>query len=243
MRSLAICVIAVAASAAPGAVVQIPASRDNTLYEDAAGATSNGAGPAMFSGLNSQARKRRAVVHFDIAAMIPQGSVITSATLVLTENGANASPATVSPHRARESWGEGTSTGTGGGGNGGPASAGDATWLHRFHNTTYWSTVGGVFDPAPSASLTIAGNAVFSWTSPTLAADVQDMLDNPAWNFGWFILGDEAAAGSAKRFATREDPNPSARPMLVLDYAVPGPASIMLAGAAATLRRRRTHRR
>ena len=52
-----------------------------------------------------------------------------------------------------------------------------------------------------------------------MIADVQAWLDNPANNFGWLVLGDETAIGTAKRFDTRESASP---PMLAIQY-IPGP--------------------
>jgi hypothetical protein len=52
-------------------VVSIPASQDNTLFEDVAGALSNGAGEELFSGNTSDQGVRRAVIAFDVAAAIP----------------------------------------------------------------------------------------------------------------------------------------------------------------------------
>ena len=46
-------------------VVTIPASEDNTLYESATGATSNGIGEYMFTGRTRDGFKRRAVIAFD----------------------------------------------------------------------------------------------------------------------------------------------------------------------------------
>jgi len=63
--------------------VNIPASQDNTLYENATGAVSNGAGDYFFTGRTREGFKRRAVIKFDIASNIPAGATITSVTLHL----------------------------------------------------------------------------------------------------------------------------------------------------------------
>src|SRR5687767_8102593 len=63
--------------------VNIPASQDNTLYEDATGAVSNGAGDYFFTGNTREGFARRGVIRFDIASNIPVGSTITSVTLHL----------------------------------------------------------------------------------------------------------------------------------------------------------------
>jgi len=54
---------------------------------------------------------------------------------------------------------------------------------------------------------------------------VQSWIDTPATNFGWILVGDEATFGSAKRFASREDPFIVSRPRLVVDFDVAGVGS------------------
>ena len=63
------------------------------------------------------------------------------------------------------------------------------------------------------------GSYVFS-SSAELVADVQNWLSNPSGNFGWILIcDDEAIAGSAHRFGSREDP--ANAPSLAVEY---GPA-------------------
>src|SRR5215475_2391171 len=68
---------------------------DNTLYEDAAGQLSNGAGQHLYAGETAHAPNlaRRAVLKFDLSA-VPAGSIITAASLSLhmskTASGAQA---------------------------------------------------------------------------------------------------------------------------------------------------------
>ena len=49
---------------------------DTTLYEDAAGAISNGAGESLFVGVNAFGQKRRAIARFDVAAALPANARI-----------------------------------------------------------------------------------------------------------------------------------------------------------------------
>lgn len=222
--------------------VNLGASADNTLYQTSTGSTSNGAGSSMFAGWNGQSSTRRAVILFDLASVIPSGSTITSATLTLHQSSANTGPHDVTLHRLLESWGEGASVAGGNGGNGGASAAGDATWIHRSFSSSLWSTPGGTFDPAVVASTSVAGNGFYSWSSVDLTAQVQAMLDAPALNFGWLIRGGEGVPSSAKSFATRENPDESLRPVLRVDYVVPQPGVVSLAGAMSLLavaRRRR----
>ena len=203
----------------------LPCVRDNTLYESATGNVSNGAGPTMFAGRTAQASnfRRRALVRFDVASAVPPGSIITSATLALSMSQAG-SPfmATMTLHRVTADWGEGTSNGGAAGGTGAPATAGDATWLHRFFNTTLWATAGGDFTPAASASQTVALEGPYAWSSAGMVADAQAWLDTPASNFGWLVRGDEATSQSVKRFDTREALDPAVRPTLTLEFTPPG---------------------
>ena len=196
---------------------------DNTLYESATGALSNGAGPTMFAGRTSQPleSRRRALVAFDVAGAIPLGSTITSAILTLSMSQSSPGDRTIALYLAAASWGEGVSDAGPSGGGGAPASPGDATWLHRFWDAVFWSLPGGDFAGASSATAAIGGVGIYSWGSSQTAADAQAWLDAPATNFGWLLLGDESAAGSSKRFDTRQHPDPTKRPVLTIEYSPP----------------------
>ncbi len=63
------------------AVISFSPSKDNTLYEDATGSTSNGAGSNTFAGSINTGPVRRAVLAFEIAGNIPAGSTINSAAV------------------------------------------------------------------------------------------------------------------------------------------------------------------
>lgn len=212
-------------------VIAIPAVKDNTLFQSTTGTVSDGAGVGMFCGLTSTSRKRRALVKFDVAANLPAGATVLSAQVVLECNQTNpffGVPLPISLKRVSADWGEGTSTSTGGmggGGSGGPATTGDATWLHRFYNTSLWTTQGGDFSAVVSATVAVDQPAVYTWAAPQLAADVQDMLNNPATNFGWGLISPETVVGDAKRFATRQEPFVPSRPRLEVTYLAPPSAS------------------
>ncbi len=201
--------------------VIITPTKDNTLYEDPTGGTSNGAGQNFFVGQTSGASKRRALVAFNIGGQIPAGATIVSATLKLqmsrTNSGAGAQP--IALHKVSADWGEGTSDANANEGSGATASAGDATWLHTFSNTAQWSTAGGDFVPTASATITVGGVGFYTWGStPTMVADLQSWLDTPATNFGWILIGNEADAGTAKRFSSRENATVTNRPQLTVVY-------------------------
>src|SRR5262249_3123121 len=59
---------------------------------------------------------------------------------------------------------------------------------------------------------------VYVWSStPQLVADAQDWLNQPATNFGWCLKTNEQEA-SAKRFDSREHPEPTLRPQLTVEF-------------------------
>jgi hypothetical protein len=204
--------------------VTLQATKDNTLYENLQGTVSNGAGPNLFVGTTggrSGFAVRRALVAFDIAANIPAGAQILSVQLVLNMDKTIVGAKPVGLHRVLANWGEGTSLAVGlGGGGGGPATTGDATWLHRFFDTELWTTPGGDFASAASAQIEVTSTfRAYTWGSTTgMVADVQSWLDQPASNFGWILIGDELNTTSAKRFASRQNPAAANRPHVVVQY-------------------------
>jgi spore coat protein A len=208
---------------AEATVVTLPAARDNTLYENATGAVSNGGGESMFTGRTRDGFMRRAVVAFDVAAAIPAGSTINSVTLQLTVTrvATNTLRATTL-HRLTADWGEGASNAGQNEGEGAAAATGDATWLHRFYATSFWTLPGGDFDPTARATALVSGNGTYAWTSAALVADVQSWLDAPAGNFGWLVRGEEGVTETAKRLASRENGTVGSRPALVVDYTLGG---------------------
>ncbi len=217
-------------------IISLQPTRDNTIYEDPFGLLSNGQGPYLFAGATVHGTLRRGLIAFDPGA-IPAGSTIVRAELILHMSRTITTAEPVTLNRALVSWGEGASFALGEGGQGAPAEPGDATWLSRFHPDLPWSSPGGDFDPDASANTLVSGNGYYSWTG--LAPDLQRWLDHPASNLGWFILGNEGAPASAKRFDTREHTDPDLRPQLIVEYLVPAPPTIALALLPLLLGRRR----
>ncbi len=208
----------IGARSASGATINIMPSKDNTLYEyvKVDGDRSNALGSHFFTGKTVQSELRRGVLAFDIAGSIPPGSTITSVTLSLNMSKTLTDDArTTELHKLLADWGEGTSHALGEEGDGAPATPNDATWRHRFFDMIFWTTQGGDFSATVSASQLVGPLGQYTWSSPQMVADVQLWLDNPASNFGWVVLGDEATAGSAKRFDTRESASP---PVLTIQY-------------------------
>jgi FlgD Ig-like domain len=205
------------ASVGASGVVTIPPDRDNTLFEDASGSLSNGAGPVLFAGNNGQGLAHRALLRFDIAGSLPLGAMVGGVELTVSvSNAPNTTPRTFTVHRVLRDWGEGTSTSTGG--SGAPAAVGDATWLHTFYPGQFWEEPGGDLASIASASQTISGVGFYTWANPGLTSDVQAWLDDPTGNFGWLIRGDEVTLNTARRFDSRENEVAANCPSLRISY-------------------------
>lgn len=216
-----------AASFAAQTTVELLPSQDNTLYQSNTGHLSNGSGWHMFAGLTATDMKRRALLRFDVAAVVPAGATILSAELRLYMSKSSLTlPKDVKLHRLLASWGEGASDAIEEEGVGAFAAPGDATWLHRFHSSSLWAQAGGDYEPAPSAVTPVGGVAFYTFgPSPGLAADVQLWLDQPELDFGWLVIGDEVPGSgqTTRRFDTRQNPVVAQRPRLVLTYELADP--------------------
>jgi hypothetical protein len=204
-------------------IININPIKDNTLYEyvPADGDRSNALGNHFFAGETAMGELRRGVLAFDIAGSIPSGSTILGVTLSLNMSRTGLdTPRIVELHKLLTDWGEGTSVAPGEEGDGAPATTNDATWRHRFYDTTFWTTEGGDYSATVSASQSVGAVGVYTWSSSQMVADVQSWLDNPATNFGWLVLGDESDILTAKRFDTRESASP---PVLTIQFRPAGP--------------------
>ncbi|MBL9078367.1 MAG: hypothetical protein JNL08_12730 [Planctomycetes bacterium] len=222
LTSLALFTLAAVALPAQ-TTVTLTATADNTLYQNATGALSNGKGIGIFVGMTGGGVATRAVLRFNVAASIPAGATIVGARLTLDAAQSNYPlPLQVTGHRLLQNWGEGTSVAPLGGGGGAAATAGDATWLHTFFNTSLWTTAGGTFGPATFAWDTPAFGLSSSSDGPATVADVQFWLDNPAQDFGWLLKSDETLpAPTARRFVSR-DATTGTKPRLTVTYLLPG---------------------
>ncbi len=203
--------------------VNIPSMKDNTLFEDTQGMLSDGAGQHMFVGTTNTGVVRRALIAFDIAGNIPAGSTIQSVVLTLNMSKTVGAPIDVDLRAALVDWGEGASVGPGEEGAGAPATPGDATWLHTFFDTAFWTLPGGDFTDAPSATVTVDQVGTYSWSDAGMITDAQGWLDQPSTNFGWGLIATnfEHVAFIAKRFDTRENADPAAQPLLSVTYVPP----------------------
>lgn len=201
------------------------AARDNTLYQTTDGSLSNGAGIYLFAGRTAQLEslsRRRALLYFNLAGLIPPGSTVDSATLSLHMSRSISASELVGVHRVSASWGEGVSDAPGEEGTGGASATDDATWLHTRFDTETWSTPGGDFTAIASAMLNVVGLGPYSWPSTqAMIGDVQSWVDDPSANFGWALVGYEGAVATAKRFDSRENSIAENRPMLTVEFTPP----------------------
>ena len=200
-----------------GSTVNLSALKDNTLYESATGSLSNGAGERFFAGKTNQGSIRRGLIAFDLSG-IPAGATITNAALTLHLSQGGGGTPTVSLHRATANWGEGASDAGGDESSGAPATNGDATWLHKFYSSQFWTAAGGDWVATPSASKPVGSEPFHTWSSAALTADVQNWFNAPATNFGWVIVGQESSNNTAKRFDTRQVLDSTFRPVLQVTY-------------------------
>ena len=202
--------------------VVLEAERDATIYEDGNGTNANGSGSYLFTGRSESqngSAERRALLAFPIAESIPEGSTITSVSLELTMSRTISGEQSVGLHRLLEDWSEGPSDPPGQEGGGTSAAAGDVTWIHREFSETLWTTSGASFAPSASATLQVANEGSYSYSStPEMVADIQDWLEDPSSNFGWALVIDSPTSGSAKRFNSRENSTASSRPRLTINY-------------------------
>ena len=188
--------------------------QDNTIYGEN-GALSDGQGQHVFAGLTSQSAERRGLIGFDVAGAVPSGSTITAATLTLRLDRTQSNTTSVAVYKVMADWGEGASLAGGEEGGGGSAATGDATWSDRFYPATAWATAGGDIAATASATTTIGPNLTdYTWSGAAMVADVQGWLDTPATNYGGLGRAPSAAAGEAKRFASRNNTDSTVRPQL-----------------------------
>lgn len=221
VRLLSVAVL-ICAGPAYAEMIQIEASRDNTLYESAQGSLSNGSGDYLFVGRTSGNGVRRAVIAFDDLSGIPAGSTIDSVRLHLQLSREATSSTTLSVSRLVSNWGEGASNAGGQEGGGAASEQGDATWIHTFFDSQTWLSPGGDFMEVASGELDVDTLGTYTIESTeAMVNDVQGWLDAPEVNFGWILTAGESGT-TAKRFNSRENPNQGTAPTLEVSYTPSG---------------------
>jgi hypothetical protein len=223
--------------AAAGTVtLSLPSIRDNTLFEDPAGALSNGSGPVAFAGDNSSLNTRRALLYFDVAGHVTVGTSVVNAELRLHVSSVPVLESrTVSVHRVLAGWGEGASYSSGG--SGAPSQAGDATWIHRSFPDSLWTSPGGDFIASASAATAVPDTGSYVWSGPQLLADVQSWINDPSTEFGWVLLGEEGTAQSVRRIDSREASDPALAPVLWIEMTPVSVDPVSWGGMKASYRR------
>jgi hypothetical protein len=248
MRCLGICGVLFCCPAAVWAApvtVSLPASKDNTLYEDANGTLSDGVGPHLFAGRTAQspgASIRRGLIAFNLSS-IPAGATIVQVTLTLNVSKTASPTATnVELHRVSRNWGEGTSNSGDPGGSGAFSTPNDATWKHAIYSSVNWTNPGGDFVSGASAVSSRSGTGSETWSGAGMVADVQGWVGNSATNFGWELIGNESIPVTSYRFDTRENFDPAVQPALSVTYNVPEPVGLALAALLLPMMARRRSR-
>jgi hypothetical protein len=200
---------------------------------------SMGAAEWILSGATQNGPRNRALMRFDVAAVIPAGSKITGVAMTIAAiRQSREAPAGASfgLHRMLRSWGEGIIIPGTQPGLGAPANDGDATWNARFFPATLWAEPGGTegidYSGQPSSSVIIDTLGVFPFDGTfELMGDVQFWLDHPEANFGWMLKCQaEDTRFTARQFASREYSNPDTAPQLTIQFTPPPRLQIALQG-------------
>ncbi|HRJ11158.1 MAG TPA: PQQ-dependent sugar dehydrogenase [Prosthecobacter sp.] len=196
---------------------------DNTIYsEDGGLSDARGYFYAGRTGPNHGPYLRRALLSFNVEIIPPEAALVSaSLKLRLNKLGPGGSGTPMALHRLNQTWGEGTSKNPSDVGTGAPATPGDATWSHRFHDTSTWTTPGGVFEAAPSAAATADVGTITFGPSAQMLADAQAWHADPAANAGWMLRGDETQNETVGRFDSKEVGQ--VFPELEIQYQLPPP--------------------
>jgi len=230
------------------ATISLQAVADSSLYENKPDFNLGGA--TLVAGTNQQVSRSRALFRFDLTT-VPADAVVTGVEVQLyctrqpdPDQHGGPVPSDFSLHRLFVNWGEGVGSGN----TGSVAMAGDATWNERHYLGTSWGAPGGLigtdYADNPSATTSVGNVGLYAWGSSTeLIGDVNAWLAAPSSNFGFILVNQsEGTPGSARRFASREQPGGlTPAPQLIITYStIPEPsfsALIMLGLILASFRR------
>ena len=213
------------------------ADRDNTIYynhdeESYSDSLSNGKGGSFVAGIvNTANYYRRVLIHFSIGEQLKSSKLLslTVDSVVLKihaqQNARHDETARhFTLHKLNKDWEQGDSEAEDPG-RGTQAQTNDATWKWTSYPNNTWTTKGGDFVVAASASTgTLTGDQLdvdIFWRSSVsgneqMKTDVQNWINNPSTNFGWLIKGIE---GTEERKATMFYSSESAyKPTLTVYY-------------------------
>jgi len=104
-----------------------------------------------------------------------------------------------------------------------------STW-NIYSTGNNWTTAGGTSDGNDRSSTTTATKQIFNsdngnyvqFTSAQLAADVQDMINTPANNFGWHIERTDGSNDATYMGYTSSEGTDGQRPYLSVTYTAGG---------------------
>ncbi len=220
-----------AASSARAEFIALTPSADTTLSAQSSDYNS-GANLSLAAGNTAGLSPTRALVQFNLAAVVPAGARITSATLLLTVTRTPIlpEPVTFELHRLLVDWNEGSQGAGASTGFGGLAAAGEATWNSRKHGLELWSAPGGAAGvdyaaaSSGSAGIETSEPALFD-SNPGMVGDLQRWLDTPGANFGWLVKDQfEFSDSTARRFGSKE--SGATAPILLVEYEFNAPLRI-----------------
>lgn len=197
-------------------ILDVTSSLDNTIFKDLE--LSNGLGEYIFAGTTKDGVIKRALVQFDLTGVLPAGTMVDSALLVLFPDKVKPGSTVVTAFRLTTEWGEGSSKALEGDGKGAPVTEGDASWSHAIFPGTQWIKSGGDYDLEYSAldAVSLGEEAIFR--SERLTTDVNFWLQNPSENFGWILIGDEFSTSTSAKFGSRDNNDHTQWPVLKLYY-------------------------
>ncbi|ANM29387.1 hypothetical protein ABI59_06995 [Acidobacteria bacterium Mor1] len=224
-RGLAVFTLACAIVAAPALAETLVLNpvKDNTLFEEDP-ALSNGSGQHLFAGKIAFGPRRRALLQFRLPspALFPAGAQVTDVRLRLAMSKTIAPQVFVTVHPLHRHWGEAGSDAPGAEGAGAQAMPGDATWRDTFFEISTWDRPGGDYEFFPIAWALVGEPGFYTFEElPGMRREIMEAMLRPGRNFGWILIGDESSNATAKRFDSREHPDPERRPQLIIEYTLP----------------------
>lgn len=226
----------------PAAQIVLVPSADTSLWQRATNHNLGGSDllPVGTTGGDGGGKTGRPLLKFELATALPANAVIESASLyfrVVIAPMEGAVTSTMEAFPVLFDWGEGNKTYTDPQrpmNSTQPATAGEATWTHRFHgdDAQRWQEPGGAlfdqdFSEDPSFSAFLQTDAGRDYHRPLTASGLdvlRQWLANPASNFGWVLVSErEGTLFTGRQIASREFATPEHRPQLTINYSLPEP--------------------
>lgn len=220
MLAAALCTLGLAAPALADTSSVIYPSKDAMIFGTSSATyidNASGKGPGMFAGADSNSRRKRALVTFDLngaSPSIPSNASIVSVTLEMI-NGQTAGyggsgceedctypERTIKIYKLTNTWNEGssgspTSTSMSGTGQGWSIGSGDVGWRYRNYSGSLWSSQGTDYNSTAIATATILDpfplGLVCAWSggsSSGLAGEVNAWKSNSSYLLDWVIISD-----------------------------------------------------